>query len=311
MSSAQPPKGKKRTKNLAAQENTKNNQKTENKNQETSSFEPDATKLYLNEIGASPLLTAEEEIYYSRRAKLSDADSRNKMIESNLRLVVKVASKYVDRGLPLLDLIEEGNIGLIHAVEKFNPELGFRFSTYAIWWIRQSVERAIMSQSRTIRLPVHAAKELNLYLRTQIEITKKTSHNPTAKDIAQLLGKPTESVERLLKHHERIVSIDSTIGDDTDASLIDFICDENINDPSEIVEENDIWEKIYKSVSYLPDRQRDVILRRYGLTGDEERTLESVGKEMGLTRERVRQIQGEALNSLRKILEQENEEILA
>lgn len=285
--------------------------KPEGKEQEEHSFEADAAKIYLNEIGASPLLTAEEEIYYSRRARLSDIASRNKMIESNLRLVVKVASKYADRGVPLLDLIEEGNIGLIHAVEKFNPELGFRFSTYAIWWIRQSVERAIMNQARTIRIPVHAAKELNLYLRAQIEITKKTSHDPTPKDIAQLLGKPEKTVEKLLRHREKIVSIDSAIGDDSAGTLVDFICDENVRDPSEVAEEVDAWEKIYKLISDLPDRQRDVILRRYGLEGAEERTLDNIGQEMGLTRERVRQIQGEALKSLRDILAQERDEVPA
>jgi RNA polymerase nonessential primary-like sigma factor len=174
----------------------------------------DATQLYLGEIGFSPLLTAEEEVYFARRALRGDEAARNRMIESNLRLVVKIARRYNNRGLALLDLVEEGNLGLIRAVEKFDPERGFRFSTYATWWIRQTVERAIMNQTRTIRLPIHVVKELNVYLRTARELAQRLDHEPTAEDIAFLLDKPVEEVSRMLKLNEKICSVDTPIAGD-------------------------------------------------------------------------------------------------
>lgn len=172
----------------------------------------DATQLYLNEIGFSPLLSAEEEVFYARRARQGIETARKRMIESNLRLVVKIARRYINRGLTLLDLIEEGNLGLIHAVEKFDPERGFRFSTYATWWIRQTMERGLMNQTRTVRLPIHVVKELNLYLRAARELSHKLDHEPSADEIARLLDRPVEDVQRMLGLNERVSSIDAPMG---------------------------------------------------------------------------------------------------
>ncbi|BDX05547.1 hypothetical protein MACH26_10680 [Planctobacterium marinum] len=186
----------------------------------------DATQLYLGEIGFSPLLSAEEEVYFARRALKGDEASRKRMIVSNLRLVVKIARRYNNRGLALLDLIEEGNLGLIRAVEKFDPERGFRFSTYATWWIRQTIERAIMNQTRTIRLPIHVVKELNVYLRAARELAQKLDHEPTAEEIAEALQKPVKDVAKMLRLNERITSVDTPIGSENDKALLDVIADE-------------------------------------------------------------------------------------
>ena len=263
----------------------------------------DATQLYLGEIGFSPLLTAEEEILYARRALRGDVASRRRMIESNLRLVVKISRRYNNRGLPLLDLIEEGNLGLIRAVEKFDPEKGFRFSTYATWWIRQTIERAIMNQTRTIRLPIHIVKELNVYLRTARELTQVLDHEPTAEDIAQKLDKPVEDVSRMLRLNERIASVDTPIGGDSETSLLDMISDDDDNSPEYTNQDNDMKQSIVKWLYELNAKQREVLARRFGLLGYEPATLEDVGQEIGLTRERVRQIQVEGLRRLREILE--------
>ncbi|WP_420826176.1 RNA polymerase sigma factor RpoS [Rosenbergiella gaditana] len=263
----------------------------------------DATQLYLGEIGFSPLLTAEEEIYFARRALRGDVASRRRMIESNLRLVVKISRRYNNRGLPLLDLIEEGNLGLIRAVEKFDPEKGFRFSTYATWWIRQTIERAIMNQTRTIRLPIHIVKELNVYLRTARELTQVLDHEPTAEDIAQKLDKPVEDVSRMLRLNERIASVDTPIGGDSETSLLDMISDDDDNSPEYTNQDNDMKQSIVKWLYELNAKQREVLARRFGLLGYEPATLEDVGQEIGLTRERVRQIQVEGLRRLREILE--------
>lgn len=263
----------------------------------------DATQLYLGEIGFSPLLTAEEEILFARRALRGDVASRRRMIESNLRLVVKISRRYNNRGLPLLDLIEEGNLGLIRAVEKFDPEKGFRFSTYATWWIRQTIERAIMNQTRTIRLPIHIVKELNVYLRTARELTQVLDHEPTAEDIAQKLDKPVEDVSRMLRLNERIASVDMPIGGDSETSLLDMISDDDDNSPEYTNQDNDMKQSIVKWLYELNAKQREVLARRFGLLGYEPATLEDVGQEIGLTRERVRQIQVEGLRRLREILE--------
>ena len=267
--------------------------------------EMDATQMYLSEIGFSPLLTAEEEVHFSRLALNGDEKGRKRMIESNLRLVVKISRRYINRGLPLLDLVEEGNLGLIRAVEKFDPERGFRFSTYATWWIRQTIERAIMNQTRTIRLPIHVVKELNLYLRAARELTKKLDHEPTAEEIADLLDKPVANVERILKLNERISSLDMTLGPLSDKTLLDSIADERSNDPSEELQANDIRENLSRWIEELPEKQREVLSRRFGIRGYETSTLEDVGQEIGLTRERVRQIQVEALMRLREIMEKQ------
>lgn len=263
----------------------------------------DATQLYLNEIGYSPLLSAEEEVYFSRLALKGDEAARKRMIESNLRLVVKIARRYINRGLTLLDLIEEGNLGLIRAVEKFDPERGFRFSTYATWWIRQTIERAIMNQTRTIRLPIHVVKELNVYLRAARELTQKLDHEPTAEEIAALVDKPVENVERLLGLNERISSVDTPMGKDSDKSLLDTIPDQVSSDPETLLQNSNISGNLDKWLDALPDKHAEVLSRRFGLRGYEMSTLEEVGREIGLTRERVRQIQVEALRKLRDIVE--------
>jgi RNA polymerase nonessential primary-like sigma factor len=262
----------------------------------------DATQLYLGEIGFSPLLSAEEEVYFSRRALKGDEASRKRMIVSNLRLVVKIARRYNNRGLALLDLIEEGNLGLIRAVEKFDPERGFRFSTYATWWIRQTIERAIMNQTRTIRLPIHVVKELNVYLRAARELAQKLDHEPTAEEIADSLDKPVKDVTKMLRLNERITSVDTPIGGENDKALLDVIADEKGHGPEEDLQDSDIKLNIVKWLEDLNPKQREVLARRFGLLGYEPSTLEDVGLEIGLTRERVRQIQVEALRRLRDML---------
>lgn len=265
----------------------------------------DATQIYLNEIGFSPLLSAEEEVFYSRRARQGIESARKRMIESNLRLVVKIARRYLNRGMSLLDLIEEGNLGLIHAVEKFDPERGFRFSTYATWWIRQTIERGLMNQTRTVRLPIHVVKELNLYLRAARELSQKLDHEPSADEIARLLDRPVEDVQRMLGLNERVSSIDAPIGGDTEKTLVETLADPNMPDPAMQVQDDDIRVCLDGWLDQLPDKQREVLARRFGLRGHDVATLEEVGEEIGLTRERVRQIQVDGLKRLRCLLEGE------
>ncbi|WP_417870063.1 RNA polymerase sigma factor RpoS [Vibrio furnissii] len=262
----------------------------------------DATQMYLSEIGFSPLLTAEEEVLYARRALRGDEAARKRMIESNLRLVVKISRRYSNRGLALLDLIEEGNLGLIRAVEKFDPERGFRFSTYATWWIRQTIERALMNQTRTIRLPIHVVKELNIYLRTARELSQKLDHEPTAEEIAVELDKPVDDVSKMLRLNERISSVDTPIGGDGDKALLDIIPDINNSDPEVSTQDDDIRDSLVAWLDELNPKQKEVLARRFGLLGYEPSTLEEVGREINLTRERVRQIQVEGLRRLREIL---------
>ncbi|MCW8919135.1 MAG: RNA polymerase sigma factor RpoS [Gammaproteobacteria bacterium] len=263
----------------------------------------DATRLYLSEIGFSPLLSAEEEVYYSRLALKGDEAGRKRMIESNLRLVVKIARRYLNRGLALLDLIEEGNLGLIRAVEKFDPERGFRFSTYATWWIRQTIERGIMNQTRTIRLPIHVVKEINVYLRAARHLTQVLDHEPSCEEIAEMLDKPVEDIKRMMGLNERVTSVDIPMGREGEKSLLDAIPDENNIDPSELLQDEDVRGNIDAWLAKLTDKQREVVERRFGLHGYDTSTLEQVGAQIGVTRERVRQIQIEALKRLREIME--------
>ena len=265
----------------------------------------DVTQLYLGEIGFSPLLTAEEEVFFARKALRGDLAARKRMIESNLRLVVKIARRYNNRGLALLDLVEEGNLGLIRAVEKCDPERGFRFSTYATWWIRQTIERAIMNQTRTIRLPIHVVKELNVYLRTARELAHRLDHEPTAEEIAAAVDRPVEDVSRMLKLNEKICSVDSPIGGDGDKALLDILTDERGMGPELETQDDDMRLSVVHWLEQLNAKQREVLARRFGLLGYEPATLEDVGREIGLTRERVRQIQVEALRRLRDILTQQ------
>lgn len=263
----------------------------------------DATQLYLSEIGFSPLLSAQEEVHYAHLALKGDVAARKKMIESNLRLVVKISRRYLNRGLPLLDLIEEGNLGLMKSVEKFDPDRGFRFSTYATWWIRQTIERAIMNQTRTIRLPIHVVKELNIYLRAARQLTQKLDHEPSAEEIAEMVDKPLEDVRKLLGLNDKVASVDTPIGHDENKSLLDTIADENCTNPAELLNDENLRDHIESLLEKLTENQQQVIARRFGLRGFEKATLEEVGREIDLTRERVRQIQVEALRTLRGLLE--------
>jgi RNA polymerase nonessential primary-like sigma factor len=272
---------------------------------EASEADFDATRIYLNEIGESKLLTAEEEIQLARLAQAGDNAARQRMIVCNLRLVVKIARRYLNRGLPLLDLIEEGNLGLIRAVEKFDPERGFRFSTYATWWIRQTIERAIMNQTRTVRLPIHVVKEINIYLKASRQLAQSLDHDPTSEDIAQLLDRPINEVKRMLGLNERITSVDTPYSKDADKPLVDMLQDDGSSDPTERIQDDDIHVNIEHWLGLLNEKQREVVERRFGLHGYENSTLESVARELGVTRERVRQIQMDALRRLRDILESE------
>ena len=263
----------------------------------------DATSIYLKEIGFAPLLTASEEVLYSRKFQQGCERSRQMMIESNLRLVVKISRRYLNRGLELLDLIEEGNIGLMRAVEKFDPELGYRFSTYATWWIRQTIERAIMNQTRTIRLPVHVVKELNIYLRASRKLAQRLDHNPTPEEIAAEVNKPIKDVLKILSLSERVSSIDAQIADQ-DKALIDTVADISTLSPESQAETNNLSSVLEGWLQQLPEKQREVLVRRFGLMHHNEQTLEHIGSEIGLTRERVRQIQVDGLRRLRDLLHQ-------
>ena len=261
----------------------------------------DPTGLYLSEIGISPLLTADEEKSFARRALSGDEAARQRMIESNLRLVVKIARRYTNRGLPLLDLIEEGNLGLIHAVKKFDPERGFRFSTYATWWIRQNIERAIMNQSGTVRLPVHIIKNINSCLRAARSIRQHQVEEPTAADIAAYLDRDIADVERLMSLHNR-VTIRSGSAEEG-GSPVDRLMARREAEPSRRAHKVGVCDMVDIWVCKLSDRQRAVVERRFGLHGHHRATLEQVGDEIGVTRERVRQIQLDALKNLRAMIE--------
>jgi len=265
----------------------------------------DVTRIYLGEIGRARLLTPEEEVSLARAARKGCVASRQRMIESNLRLVVNVARAYVRRGLPLLDLVEEGNLGLIRAVEKFDPERGCRFSTYATWWIRQSVERAIMNQCRTVRLPIHVIRELTIYLRTARELEQKYSRRPTAEEVARELDIPPENVERLFGLNEPTASADEPLSAGSDRLVLDSIADDRRNDPETEYADLAAERMLAKWLQQLSKQQRDVVEHRFGLNGQGRRTLEEVGELLGVTRERVRQVQLAALSRLRDISSRE------
>ncbi len=265
-------------------------------------FVTDVTQLYLNDVGQHALLSPEEELRLARRVREGDFAARQTMIERNLRLVVSIARHYTHRGVALPDLIEEGNLGLIHALTKFDPERGFRFTTYATWWIRQAVERAILNQARTIRVPAHVVRELNVVLRAQRHLE---THMPvdgretTLEDVAHLLDKPVADIERLLRLQEHVLSLDAPLDRESGATLADGLADDEARAPELMLHVAEIESAVGGWLAELNARQRTVIERRYGLNGYEVATLDLLAQEMGVTRERVRQIQGEALEKLR------------
>jgi len=262
----------------------------------------DATYRYLNEIAANPLLSAQEEAVLTRRVRAGDFQARQTMIERNLRLVVNIAKRYLNRGIPLLDLVEDGNLGLIHALEKFEPERGFRFSTYATWWIRQSIEHAVMNQGRTIRLPVHINKELNQVIRARRRIEADHQGNCLTSEIASCLDKPIDEVRAILALDERAVSLDAPLDIDPTLSVGESLADETIKPPDIQIQNSEIENLLLCWIDTLTDKQRTIIRHRYGIDDCDVLTLEELSSRLGITRERVRQIQIEALGQLRKVL---------
>ncbi len=262
----------------------------------------DVTRCYLNEIGGSRLLSPDEEIAIGRRIQAGDERARQRMIECNLRLVVRIARRYPGRGLPFMDLIEEGNLGLIRAVEKFDPELGYRFSTYATWWIRQAIERAIMNQARMVRLPIHVIKDINRCLRAAHQLRHENDEPPSSVEIGRRIDKSPEEVDRLLFLHQRV-----TVGNDSDSEfgVLDTLPGRRDAEPQRCTQKRLVHDLVEHWMDSLSDKQREVIEWRFGLHGHRRRTLEDIGREIGVTRERVRQIQIEALGTLRSRMERE------
>jgi len=279
-------------------------EKEEIKAAEPSVISVDPTQLYLNEIGFSPLLSSKDEIRLARRIEKHDEEARKKMIESNLRLVVKIAKHYINCGLDLADLIEEGNLGLMHAVEKFDYKMGFRFSTYATWWIRQTIERAIMNQGRTVRLPVYIIRELSLYKRKAMELAKELDREPTSAEIAKEFQQPVIKVQRIMDLSKNTISIDAPISADEEdgASFVENLEDEQLSNPVNLLQGDNVNELISRWLNVLTKQQREVLSRRFGLEGYESATLEEVAQEMNMSREKVRQIQEKALRKLRDLI---------
>jgi RNA polymerase primary sigma factor len=270
---------------------------SEGREPQDSSTSTDSVRTYLKEIGGVSLLSAKDEVRLAKLIEKGDHDAKNALIEANLRLVVSVAKRYMGRGLNLLDLIQEGNLGLIRAVEKFDYRKGFKFSTYATWWIRQAVSRAIADQARTIRIPVHMVDAINRVTRTQRRLLQDFGREPTSLEIGKELNLPPHKVDELLKLARETVSLEAPMGD-TDASLADFIEDDPTQQPEAIAAERIMKEDLAKTLAGLPDRERWIIELRYGLSGQEPMTLEQVGHEFGVTRERIRQMEIKTLRRL-------------
>jgi len=263
----------------------------------------DAIKLYLKEIQKTTLLTAEQERELARRISEGDMAARDRMIESNLRLVVKIAKRYMNRGLPFLDLIEEGNMGLIKAVERFKLSKECRFSTYATWWIRQSIERALVNQSRTIRLPVHVSDDINKLVKVSRELVHQLNREPQVKEVAEAMGVDPGYVRRLMVLVKKTYSIEHPMGENNDYSLMDTIEDTSVVDPSEMIEGLDKFSHVQEWLATLNENEREILALRFGLEDREPQTLDTIGRKFGVTRERIRQIEAKSLEKLRRIME--------
>ena len=259
----------------------------------------DPVRMYLKEIGKVPLLTAEEEVELARRMADGDEDAKKRLAEANLRLVVSIAKRYVGRGMLFLDLIQEGNLGLIKAVEKFDYQKGFKFSTYATWWIRQAITRAIADQARTIRIPVHMVETINKLIRVSRQLLQELGREPTPEEIAAELDMPVERVREILKISQEPVSLETPIGEEEDSHLGDFIQDDNVPVPAEAAAQTLLKEQLDEVLSTLTEREQKVLRLRFGMNDGRARTLEEVGKEFDVTRERIRQIEAKALRKLR------------
>ncbi|MBQ2660417.1 RNA polymerase sigma factor RpoD [Candidatus Saccharibacteria bacterium] len=266
-------------------------------------FADDSVRLYLREIGKIPLLSLEEETELAKKVIEGDKKAKDKMVEANMRLVVSIAKRYSGRGLDLLDLIQEGNTGLLRAVEKFDPEKGFKFSTYATWWIRQAITRAIADQARTIRIPVHMVETINKVLRTTRKLTQELNHEPSIEEIAKELDMEPEKVEYVMRIKQDIASLDASVGrdgDDEDSVLGDFVEDEERTSPEDSAVTQILKEQLAAILSTLSEREQKIIRMRFGIGGERPHTLEEVGAEFSVTRERIRQIEAKALSKLRK-----------
>ncbi|MBR3322353.1 RNA polymerase sigma factor RpoD [Candidatus Saccharibacteria bacterium] len=266
-------------------------------------FADDSVRLYLREIGKIPLLTPEEEAELAQRIVKGDKKAKDKMVESNMRLVVSIAKRYGGRGLDFLDLIQEGNTGLLRAVEKFDPDKGFKFSTYATWWVRQAITRAIADQARTIRIPVHMVETINKVLRTTRKLTSELNREPTNEEIAEALGMDADKIDYVMRIKQDIASLDASVGregDDEDSVLGDFVEDEERDSPEEAASNQILKEQLSEIIATLTDREQKIIRLRFGIGGGRPHTLEEVGNEFEVTRERIRQIEAKALSKLRK-----------
>ena len=266
---------------------------------DTSAMTDDPVRMYLREIGKIPLLTAEEEQDLARRMAEGDETARNRLAEANLRLVVSIAKRYTGRGMLFLDLIQEGNMGLMRAVEKFDYEKGYKFSTYATWWIRQAITRAIADQARTIRIPVHMVETINRVIRKSREMSQSLGHDPSSAELAEALNMSVERVEEILKISQEPVSLETPVGEEEDSHLGDFIEDEAADAPADAASANLLREQLLEVLDTLTEREADVLKLRFGLEDGRPRTLEEVGKEFDVTRERIRQIEAKALRKLR------------
>jgi RNA polymerase primary sigma factor len=266
----------------------------------------DIIKIYMDEVKKNELLTAGEERDLGRRVAEGDQAAREKMVRANLRLVIKMAKRYMNRGLPFLDLIEEGNVGLIKAVDKFNFEKGFRFSTYATWWIRQSIERALINQARTIRLPVHVTDQVSKMLKIDRDLRTRTQREPGIEEIAEAMGVEPGFVEHLQRVARKTFSIEYPMGENNDYTLVDTLEDNSSVDPAVLAEDLQDYDKVIELLQNLTETERKIMNFRYGLDGRDPQTLDSLGKELGVTRERVRQIQARILGKMRELMKEED-----